>query len=95
MSRWQDRVVFWITLLAPALLLIPLGIEKIALMTDTVGGILWVVAGLSSVCGGFVAHKGRDHGNRTLVILGIALVVVAVCCVTAALVWDLICKPHR
>ena len=77
MFSWQDKVVDRIAFIAPALMLLLFGIQDIALMppdrTDTFGGVLWIVAGLSVICLGIA----RNYGRRTPVFLAVALVVVS------------------
>jgi hypothetical protein len=77
MSRWQDKVAYQVAFIAPAVLLVFMGIQDIALMppdkTDTVGGVLWIVAGLLLLCLGVAWNYGR----RTLVFLALALSVVS------------------
>lgn len=86
-SRWQDKVADQIAFIAPALLLLFFGIQDIALTppdrTDPVGGVLWIVAGLSLVC----LWVARNYGRRTPLLLALALVVVSG---TVAVVWKIV-----
>jgi hypothetical protein len=87
MSRRLDKLADQLAFVAPALLLLFFGIQDTALMPpdriDTVGGVLWIVAGLSVVC----LWVARNYGSRTHVLLAIALVLVSG---TVAVVWRIV-----
>jgi len=88
MSRWLEDVGDWLDSSGDwmlALLLISLGIWKIALMSAIFGGSLFFVGALALVCHGIVPHYWPKSGRRTLVL--VALTLLSACSVAAAFIW--------
>ena len=90
MSQWLDNAGDWLSSSADwmlALLLIAIGIGKIALMSDLFGGSLFFVGGLALICHGIVPLYWPKSQRRTLVL--VALTLLSAFSVAAAFIWVL------